>query len=579
MFQSRRWHLREYFDSAEAALHACIRDDDIPRLQQLLRASPAPDLGHAEAGMGSPLHFAANWGSLAAVDALLDAGADALAVSTGEDRSPPISLAVRMGHRDVFHRLWRHAAPESHASYKLPTQTCLVAAASYGEVCLAGEMLDWWDGWSQALKDEALGWAARRWHFYVVDILLTRVSYGQSILDDALRYASDYRFEFHAEPLGRYDGIDYIHQQQMIARLIDAGANPNISQHHQPLTTNAACSANLTGALKVLLEKGSDPKAASSDGKTALHFLASPVWVRHCDPFTSRLNETGIRLLLQHGASVCQRDDAGDGPIHWAAYGSDLRIFRVFLSSCQDQDAVQGMKNHYGESLLHFAAAGCKVDILEFLLSRGLDVNHRNSNGWSPLMCALAPTHRDSFKDTRLKKASDAIRAARLLLSHGADPLVTTDESWTPLHCLALHHGHDKEGEAAQLASDFISRGADIEARAPLLVDEGGSASLASFGIPWGYRVQAAMDGAAADERPPRRRQVVKPGLTPLYWAAEHGAVGVVKALLKHGAELSPTDPADITPARTAAESKLLERLPDLVEEIIKLLVSAGGGY
>lgn len=38
--------LRKYFHSADEALHACVRDDDLQKLQQLLRALPTPDVNY-----------------------------------------------------------------------------------------------------------------------------------------------------------------------------------------------------------------------------------------------------------------------------------------------------------------------------------------------------------------------------------------------------------------------------------------------------------------------------------------------------------------------------------------------------
>ncbi|RYP48334.1 hypothetical protein DL768_005753 [Monosporascus sp. mg162] len=76
-----KFHLRDDFGSADEVLHACIRDDDVPQLRQLLRASPAPDINYSHPAFGPPLHFASWCGNLDAVDLLLAAGADALIVS------------------------------------------------------------------------------------------------------------------------------------------------------------------------------------------------------------------------------------------------------------------------------------------------------------------------------------------------------------------------------------------------------------------------------------------------------------------------------------------------------------------
>ncbi|RYP80778.1 hypothetical protein DL770_006098 [Monosporascus sp. CRB-9-2] len=571
--------MRNFFSSPELALHASIRDGDLRKLRQLLHCSAPVDVNDQDYIWGTPLHVAVLCDSLAAVEELLGAGADALAVSINDDALPPIALAARTGHPAILRRLWQHTPPENHANGPKgnPFQTCLVQAAAHGHVSIVADLLDWWDGWTQDVKDESLLWAARRWQVYVVELLLSKALFEPRVIDDALCSAADFKYLLAEETDIRYDGDDYLNQQLLIAQLIDAGANPNGSSPNEPLVIGAARLVNLVGALKALLEKGADPNVTDSDGQSALHYLASPVQV-HQFQRTSRLNETGIRLLLQHNASSNQRNTRGDTPLHRAAFGSNLRIFRLYLTSDQnlDQRIAIGMRNDHGETLLHFAAAGGKIDVMEFLLSQGIiNVDEQSSNGWTSLICALVPSREGPTAD-RSKKLPEAIRAAQLLLSHGADPLVTTGEGWSPLHCLALHYDRGESDEAARFANDLILRGADVEARAPFLVEDPNARSrtLRHHLRPlWGSSVQQVF------RDPSDWGKKIVPGMTPLHWAAQHGAVSVVKALLAHGADPSSGSQPGPTPARVAGESKVLERHPEVVEEIVELLVGAGGGF
>lgn len=100
-----------------------------------------------------------------------------------------------------------------------------------------------------------------------------------------------------------YNGDDYIQQQLLIAHLIDTGANTNAVINGQPPIITAARSISLVGALKVLLDKGANPDATDRRGKSALHFLGSPNALNRSGPVV-RLNETAIRILLSHNASV-----------------------------------------------------------------------------------------------------------------------------------------------------------------------------------------------------------------------------------------------------------------------------------
>ncbi|KAM6486056.1 ankyrin repeat protein [Trichoderma sp. SZMC 28011] len=570
--------LRNHFDSEYEVLHACIRDEDLQRLQQLLSASPAPDVQYNSYGFGPPVHFASWCGNLEAVEMLLAAGADPLLVSEGsEENLIAIAFAAARGHRVIVKRLWGFCPPEVHVRRGRRYSSCFIMAANHGHAAIVEDLLDWWDGWPHELKYHALHGAALQWRLGVASLLLRRTSFDQSTLQEALRVATYPRALVSDGDNGHREAIDFLNQQLMVELLIDAGADPNECPNNAPpLIYDVAADANLTGVLKSLLEKGADPNKAERSGKSALHVLAEPVGILgpiHImgRPMPIMMNETAIRLMLQHKGSVSQPDNAGECPLHRAAYGLDLRLFRLYLSSCpeQSQESLLQLTNHHGETMLHYAAAGCHIEVMEFLIAQGLDINATNSNGWTPLMCALIPIE---YRYYRTKSAVEAIQAAHFLLSHGADTSTVTEEGLTPLHVLSLHRDKDVNGKMADLTRKLISRGVDPEARARLLSRD--SKTIAPcLGLPWGHRIRGVMTD------PPTHNMVIQPALAPLYWAAQRGAVGVIKALLAHGVDVSSMDDQGISATRMAANSKFLERQPELVETIIELLLAAGAGF
>lgn len=123
------------------------------------------------------------------------------------------------------------------------------------------------------------------------------------------------------------------------------------------------------------------------------------------------------------------------------------------------------------------------------------------------------------------KSLFESIESAKLLLAHGADPTVITNEGWTALHCLALQADHDHDGTVVSLTRELVEPGADPTARAPLLsplrLYKGWAPRLA-----WGQRLERIMAA------PAEASWFVKPGLPPLMWAAENGALGAIKGLL-----------------------------------------------
>ncbi|KAF7556952.1 hypothetical protein G7Z17_g1072 [Cylindrodendrum hubeiense] len=379
-----------------------------------------------------------------------------------------------------------------------------------------------------------------------------------------------------------YHGVEYFEQQQLIALLVDAGANPNATLDTCGLVIPAVNYIDLVGALNTLLEKGADPNTTDEKGNSALHYLGFPVHF-HKAPFKTGLHEVGIRLLLKHKASVSHENKSGETPIHRAASGSNLRILELYLSAypSEERNAFIRSKNRYGETLLHFAAAGCNIDNIEYLLSDGGmqgAINDASSNGWTPFMCAFAQTADRFGCHTRHTKGRSQIPpVARLLLSHGADPLVTTTEGWTPLHGLALFFGESISDETTQLIETLISAGADINARALFPVEDLSNSSRRSGYdcqiVGWGHQVEELI------KDPSSHRMIIRSGVTPLHVAAAHGAVGVVEALLRHGANPATYDSSGASPASTAGDSTLLKNHVGIQDKIITLLMSAGGSY
>ncbi|KAM5345869.1 hypothetical protein ACJ41O_011730 [Fusarium nematophilum] len=572
--------IRKSFSSPDAAqefpLHAAICNNDLARVRELIESSIPFQLEEEDASWGTPLHVAVFCDNLAAVDVLLRAGADALArCNATDDRADALTVAAREGNQRVLRRLWQHMNPDDHAKDHRALQFCLVESAIFGQVAIIADLLDWWGGWTRETKEQALNRAAGRWKVYVVDLLLSRIRFDRIVLDMALSAATDYKFLLHSTNEYRidYQGVDYFEQQQLIRLLLDAGANMETTHNGFPLVIWAAKHVNLVGALSVLLGEGADPNTADTKGRTALHHLGYAQCL-HQGSFRRGVHEAGIRLLLRHKASVCQQDASGATPIHEAAHGTNLRILQLELSALPDQeqrDAAIKSKNHYGTTLLHYAAAGAKLDIVEYLLLQGLDVNCANSNGWTPLMCALVPNSEGSRASHEPKQSSEAIRTAQLLLFHGADPLVTTAEGWTPLHCISLYRDKNGSCESTALIAGLISRGASVGTRATFLTRTR-SVRPAPPSYYWGYQLQQMI------REPEKFGLAVLFGYTPLHFAAAHGSIRVAKALLEHGADPSCRDARGNSAAKIATHSGMLERLPEVRDEMVRLLTGAGEG-
>lgn len=253
----------------------------------------------------------------------------------------------------------------------------------------------------------------------------------------------------------------------------------------------------------------------------------------------SGTHETGIHLLIEHGASTTIADYSGEMPLHVAAFGSDLYLFRRFFRSAAE--VALSTTNNHGETLLHYAAAGGNIGVLRFLLEMEAakdmtDIDMPAANGWTLLHCALAPTRIDSFCPQAVRKTpQDVVHAARLLLDRGADAARVTAEGWSALHCLACYETHAGDTRFSALAEELVWMGAPLGAKARGLREDWWSGLLWSGvegyspsedGFPWGFRMgvvsEVAPEGVFEAE-----------ATTALEWAGRFGARAVEKVLLE----------------------------------------------
>jgi hypothetical protein len=134
----------------------------------------------------------------------------------------------------------------------------------------------------------------------------------------------------------------------------------------------------------------------------------------------------------------------GDTVLHLAAAGYRVEIAKLLLAAGADPNA---RTNHRHSGPLHYAADGYitgpawdakrQVKMIGCLLDAGADIDAQDKNGATPLHRAVRTRCAD---------------AARLLLESGCDPTLENKSGATPFH-LAVHNtGRGGSGEAAALA-------------------------------------------------------------------------------------------------------------------------------
>jgi hypothetical protein len=167
-----------------------------------------------------------------------------------------------------------------------------------------------------------------------------------------------------------------------------------------PLMAAALCGNRLL--VETLLVKGASLQAQTEDGKTAQALaleqghgeVAERLMGVGLPPNTNDLlvdaafrgNLAVMRHLLQQGADIEARDAAGDSPLVGAAWGGRDDVLHELL------ERGASLAKSGGEALSRAANSG-NASIVQLLAGRGVPIDVRDGNGWTPLMSAAWQGH------------------------------------------------------------------------------------------------------------------------------------------------------------------------------------------
>jgi ankyrin repeat protein len=414
------------------ALHWAIVRDDAALVADLLQAGA--DAKRATRYGVTPLSMACERADARVVELLLDAGADPNAAGRGG--VTPLMIAARAGRIEPVRVLLdRGAAVDARERNE---QTALMWAAAEGHVEVVRALLAAGADHATPLRSgfTPLLFAVRGGH---AEVAFALVDAGADI-DQAPRP----RRAGGATGLGR--GVSPLLMAvenghfELAARLLDAGADPNeTTSGYSPLHA-------ITWVRKA--DSGDDNALPPPDGSgtmSSLDFVrklvahGADVNMRHRrkDQTLARLNKRGatpfllaadtadvelMRLLVELGAdpTIANEDNttalmvaAGVGTLapgeEAGTEEESLEAVKYALELGGDVNAVD--KN--GETAMHGAAYKSAPEIVRFLAAHGADEaawNHRNSQGWTPLLIA------QGYRPGNFKPAPDTIAALRSIM-------------------------------------------------------------------------------------------------------------------------------------------------------------------
>jgi ankyrin repeat protein len=326
-----------------------------------------------------------------------------------------------------------------------------------------------------------------------------------------------------------------------------------------PLVEAARSGDNET--LGELLQKGANVNAAEGDGSTALH------WASYRDDLAS------ASILLRAGAKVNAANDLGATPL-WAASqnGSEAMVRRLLEAGANPNLALMS-----GETPVMVAARAGAAGVVEQLIAKGAKVNVHGSRGQTALMWAVAEKHSNVVKvllahGVNINAKSDVWSQVMAVEPHGYPPYNKNIPAGGETALLFAARVGDLDSAKLLLAAGAnvndadawgvstvtLAAHSDFRELAEFLLDKGANPNAAPAGFNALHEaimhrdeqlVSALLDHGIDANAPlltwtPDRRSAKDftfgpelVGATPFWLAARFTQPGVMRLLLKHGAD------------------------------------------
>ncbi|CAH1165751.1 unnamed protein product [Phyllotreta striolata] len=247
-----------------------------------------------------------------------------------------------------------------------------------------------------------------------------------AVVELLLRHGADVHAKDKGGLVPLHNACSYGHYE-VTELLVKHGASVNVADLWKFTPLHEAAAKGKYEIVKLLLKHGADPSKKNRDGATPLDLVKE--------------GDQDVADLLKGNAALLDAAKKGN-------LARVQRLVTVDNINCRD---AQGRNS----TPLHLAAGYNNVEVAEFLLENGADVNAQDKGGLIPLHNASSYGHldiaallikfdtvvnaTDKWGFTPLHEAAQKGRTqlCALLLAHGADPFLKNQEGQAPLDLCA----------------------------------------------------------------------------------------------------------------------------------------------
>jgi ankyrin repeat protein len=424
------------------------------------------------AGAVSALHRAVRTKAKDAVEALIEVGADVLAVD--RHGNTPVHFAAYYNRRGLLPLLLKQADPAVLEARTRDGSTPFLLAVRRGHWKTARVLLDEYQVAADATLDDgggALHVAARRKRN--VELVTAMIKDGRSpLFTDARATDNGGRIPLHyAAAADSAEIVSYLLRGSDARELVDVADKEGQTPLH------LAAAEDARDGVGALVRKGANIDAVDATGRTPLHLAAAQARVK------------SVRRLLDKGARPdIVSTEGGHTALHEAALSGEPRIVEAILASSRCSTEVVRQLTATGEDALGLAATGGHERVITLLLTK----------------CG-APSH------AALRAAAGAGRMGTVsaLLEAGAPVSAKPREEDAALAAAAAS-GH------ARIVETLLERGADASHRNAAGVSAAHEAAGNGFEDCLRKLRKAARECVTL---------VDDEGNTPLHWSARAGSV------------------------------------------------------